>query len=141
MPKRDAQGIDVAMMPDVTAPNLLGRHVVGRSADSGLDGDRRIGWVVVEASQTKIGNLHERYFGRQLSTTGRFGQDKISRLDISVDDPLLVGVVQSMADLKRDMPCMFFGKLILLGQIFFSCLLYTSPSPRDATLSRMPSSA
>ena len=25
--------------------------------------------------------------------------------------------------------------------IFYSCLLYTSPSPRDATLSRMPSSA
>ena len=24
---------------------------------------------------------------------------------------------------------------------FFTCLLYTSPSPRDATLSRMPSSA
>ena len=42
--------------------------------------------------------------------------------------------------------------LFLLGVIFFlyrmqhiaiyvSCLLYTSPSPRDATLSRMPSSA
>ena len=28
-----------------------------------------------------------------------------------------------------------------LGRIFMSCLLYTSPSPRDATLSRMPSSA
>ena len=26
-------------------------------------------------------------------------------------------------------------------QGFFPCLLYTSPSPRDATLSRMPSSA
>ena len=25
--------------------------------------------------------------------------------------------------------------------VFYSCLLYTSPSPRDATLSRMPSSA
>ena len=25
--------------------------------------------------------------------------------------------------------------------LHFSCLLYTSPSPRDATLSRMPSSA
>ena len=24
---------------------------------------------------------------------------------------------------------------------FYGCLLYTSPSPRDATLSRMPSSA
>ena len=29
-------------------------------------------------------------------------------------------------------------EMILLGD---SCLLYTSPSPRDATLSRMPSSA
>ena len=26
-------------------------------------------------------------------------------------------------------------------QVFYLCLLYTSPSPRDATLSRMPSSA
>ena len=28
-----------------------------------------------------------------------------------------------------------------LGRVLISCLLYTSPSPRDATLSRMPSSA
>ena len=27
------------------------------------------------------------------------------------------------------------------GSLFITCLLYTSPSPRDATLSRMPSSA
>ena len=27
------------------------------------------------------------------------------------------------------------------GALLVSCLLYTSPSPRDATLSRMPSSA
>ena len=27
------------------------------------------------------------------------------------------------------------------GKVFADCLLYTSPSPRDATLSRMPSSA
>ena len=31
--------------------------------------------------------------------------------------------------------------LILNKRYFYSCLLYTSPSPRDATLSRMPSSA
>ena len=30
---------------------------------------------------------------------------------------------------------------VLLSQGTLSCLLYTSPSPRDATLSRMPSSA
>ena len=28
-----------------------------------------------------------------------------------------------------------------LTQLYMTCLLYTSPSPRDATLSRMPSSA
>ena len=28
-----------------------------------------------------------------------------------------------------------------LFSIIYTCLLYTSPSPRDATLSRMPSSA
>ena len=28
-----------------------------------------------------------------------------------------------------------------IGQLTNNCLLYTSPSPRDATLSRMPSSA
>ena len=31
--------------------------------------------------------------------------------------------------------------LILHGRYICNCLLYTSPSPRDATLSRMPSSA
>ena len=30
---------------------------------------------------------------------------------------------------------------IFLGTVWIICLLYTSPSPRDATLSRMPSSA
>ena len=32
-----------------------------------------------------------------------------------------------------------FGLVYILP--YYSCLLYTSPSPRDATLSRMPSSA
>ena len=35
----------------------------------------------------------------------------------------------------------FIEKLISEGSEEYSCLLYTSPSPRDATLSRMPSSA
>ena len=30
---------------------------------------------------------------------------------------------------------------VMLDGVSISCLLYTSPSPRDATLSRMPSSA
>ena len=38
--------------------------------------------------------------------------------------------------------CGYAGdELIIPNDIFQPCLLYTSPSPRDATLSRMPSSA
>ena len=33
------------------------------------------------------------------------------------------------------------GKSSLAFDTIYACLLYTSPSPRDATLSRMPSSA
>ena len=35
----------------------------------------------------------------------------------------------------------FFGKNGQITQQFKNCLLYTSPSPRDRTRSRMPSSA
>ena len=31
--------------------------------------------------------------------------------------------------------------IALIDEAYYPCLLYTSPSPRDATLSRMPSSA
>ena len=34
----------------------------------------------------------------------------------------------------------YYDPFLMLDE-FGSCLLYTSPSPRDATLSRMPSSA
>ena len=35
----------------------------------------------------------------------------------------------------------FFGCLLIANELFKPCLLYTSPSPRDGLLSRMPSSA
>ena len=45
---------------------------------------------------------------------------------------------------ETDMESMFKDIEADIGSIevvIFNCLLYTSPSPRDATLSRMPSSA
>ena len=35
----------------------------------------------------------------------------------------------------------FYAGNVEYQSAFYGCLLYTSPSPRDATLSRMPSSA
>ena len=34
-----------------------------------------------------------------------------------------------------------FWEMTLVDEPFYTCLLYTSPSPRDRTRSRMPSSA
>ena len=58
----------------------------------------------------------------------------------------LLGFIESLADFGN--PLVLGGNFdVLSTQIFFAiagaqaCLLYTSPSPRDATLSRMPSSA
>ena len=41
----------------------------------------------------------------------------------------------------EDVEIGFHGGFALILGALGSCLLYTSPSPRDATLSRMPSSA
>ena len=43
--------------------------------------------------------------------------------------------------LNRVMGLSVNGEHMFLSDLYQFCLLYTSPSPRDATLSRMPSSA
>ena len=43
---------------------------------------------------------------------------------------------------KKEQPeALLFFRMGDFYELFGDCLLYTSPSPRDATLSRMPSSA
>ena len=49
----------------------------------------------------------------------------------------LADVEESMAVAKEEAGALLLSHLL----IPYACLLYTSPSPRDATLSRMPSSA
>ena len=57
-----------------------------------------------------------------------------SLIQLSLDDKFLLSLVDMYPDIKKDIGVEEFQKP-------YSCLLYTSPSPRDATLSRMPSSA
>jgi len=60
----------------------------------------------------------------------------------------LPGLIQSMSLNHRTEPLDIYGppdskeiveRVLQLG--YFTCLLYTSPSPRDLSTSRMPSSA
>ena len=67
-------------------------------------------------------DLVERLGQEEAGANGQ-SPDQISASDLHITE---------IDDLELD------GQLRTLGQI---CLLYTSPSPRDATLSRMPSSA
>ena len=59
-----------------------------------------------------------------------------------------LAIIEPREDYKRDKTWSFwkvfshnFDDCVKKSWKNFTCLLYTSPSPRDATLSRMPSSA
>ena len=54
---------------------------------------------------------------------------------------LLIGIARGGLPITDVLSRVFKLKCAYLAVESYSCLLYTSPSPRDATLSRMPSSA
>ena len=62
-----------------------------------------------------------------------FGQDNC----VSADGKIRKGQIQVTYTGRYREP----GTVITITPLTYTCLLYTSPSPRDATLSRMPSSA
>ena len=65
-----------------------------------------------------------------------YNEIDISKVDGAMDEMI------KKANGKRTIPQIFFNDQHIGGyDEVRACLLYTSPSPRDATLSRMPSSA
>ena len=74
--------------------------------------------------------------------TGGIGREIVKRLDKKSELIILVGLTKnSLDDLKKELQTK--RVFIIEGDISepHVCLLYTSPSPRDGLLSRMPSSA
>ena len=60
---------------------------------------------------------------------------------LEIVDPVVLGSVRARQDRINDIDRSQVVPVLLHGDASFSCLLYTSPSPRDGLLSRMPSSA
>ena len=59
--------------------------------------------------------------------------------DVIANPEHAIAIIQAHTTLSLQQATHLFNKLFLHG--YHSCLLYTSPSPRDGLLSRMPSSA
>ena len=64
-------------------------------------------------------------------------EDRVRRVTVRVVEGLPYGLILGAAFLRQHDSVLNFAE----GRGFKPCLLYTSPSPRDRTRSRMPSSA
>ena len=85
--EHDAEGEEVGPVVDLLALDLLGRHVVGRAEELPLLGEVR----AVEPGDAEVGDLH--------LVVG--GDQDVRRLDVAVDHPVGVGVVEARRDLRR----------------------------------------
>ena len=65
----------------------------------------------------------------------------ISEFAVNVAMPLLLFQTMVKSDFHGVTPWSLWGAYFAAAAITWACLLYTSPSPRDRTSSRMPSSA
>ena len=70
------------------------------------------------------------------------GQIIFIDLVLAGDNAIIIGMVASKFPIEQRKKIIFWGigGAVIL-RIILTCLLYTSPSPRDRTRSRMPSSA
>ena len=69
--------------------------------------------------------------------------EEMIEVDRLMTDVLKIELIQMMENAGRNLARLCIGRFLQDPQSkhVLVCLLYTSPSPRDATLSRMPSSA
>ena len=113
---------------DCPYPNLGGEYPVELPVETGVDRVGRVGpWLVVMHSGK----------ASQPPDWANTEDDWPARLKASAIGP--DAVVRTWRPGDRIQPLGMQGHKKL--QDLYTCLLYTSPSPRDATLSRMPSSA
>ena len=123
-------------------------HAVGAHADGVDDAQRKVDQILDELDnlRNQMGQIDEDYSAAldrqdQLAIEITASQARIDELTIQLGD--VEGVLQQIAVARFT-----GGDSLSLSPIFSdaatysqACLLYTSPSPRDRTRSRMPSSA
>ena len=89
------------------------------------------------------------YLAKQMAQMDELSQAPMPAFEVIEHDPLVdssnmtTEIWRTIANEIHSNYAQFDGFVVLHGTdtMAYTCLLYTSPSPRDATLSRMPSSA
>ena len=139
--------LDVARLVVKTARMgiLEGKNVL----ITGVLTDASLAFGVAQLAQAEGANIILTGAGRGLSLTKRTARKLDTEpdvLELDVTNPDHVGEVRDALQEKwgrvdAALHAIGFAPEACLGDDFMGCLLYTSPSPRDGLLSRMPSSA
>ena len=79
--------------------------------------------------------------GEKITVVGNNTSGEVEVFIAFVEGELWLGVGSDHTDRETEAYSVAISKQACAKPISRTCLLYTSPSPRDATLSRMPSSA
>ena len=106
------------------------------------DNDRTVGDKLGIRIYETATNVEQRNFIRQfhdssISPAQYAGHNESYAVDLDFDNGIRNFTAKRALRIGRVDNVDYFG----YWKLFDACLLYTSPSPRDATLSRMPSSA
>ena len=157
---------DIAQIVDkikARQPNLpvgiWGNSLGGAIAIQALEFDERIKFGIIESTFTELNQIVFDYKKRILKGIGlkflsdyalkkageiaNFKPFKVQPIESvkNIEQPIFIAHGDADENISSKYGQQLFDKLKSKDKQFIFCLLYTSPSPRDATLSRMPSSA
>ena len=101
-----------------------------------IDRDRLIEWMVGRKLENEFPDRNVQIGEPRLRVQNTSRGDAVNDVSFTVHAGEILGVTGLVGAGRTELVRLLFG-----ADQPTSCLLYTSPSPRDATLSRMPSSA
>ena len=96
--------------------------------------------TVIKANRADFKTMKEEIFGPVL-TIYVYSDNRFNQLLETIDNTSPYALTGAIFSEDREVISKVTYALRNAAGNFYICLLYTSPSPRDATLSRMPSSA
>ena len=109
-------------------------HIIDLGAGAGIHG----GSIVAEGDLNKITSSKKSITAQYLRKEKEINLKTIERKDSNNSIYISGAKTNNLNNINIDIP---LNKLVAITGVSGSCLLYTSPSPRDAESSRMPSSA